>query len=116
MFSLLRLCFVCEIYVKNAGVAVFVLLPCQFIPSHYTRRRFPLVSTLVFGCSKEIPSINQKLTFDEIISCITGHEDFSPRSHQAVSLQVAPFLRDCKGRGYRRDRRARQTEQKKSES
>ena len=24
MFSLLRLCFVCEIYVKNAGVAVFV--------------------------------------------------------------------------------------------
>ena len=45
-----------------------------------------------------------------------GHEDFSPRSHQVVSLQVAPFLGDCKGRGYRRDRRARPTEQKKSES
>ena len=27
---------------------------------------------------------------------------FSPRSHRAVSLQVAPFLRDCKGRGFRR--------------
>ena len=30
------------------------------------------------------------------------NDDFSPRSHRAVSLQVAPFLRDCKGRGYRR--------------
>ena len=38
----------------------------------------------------------------------TGDDDFSPTSHQAVSLQVAPFLRDCKGRGYRR--RAGQTE------
>ena len=30
------------------------------------------------------------------------HDDFPPRSHRAVSLQVASFLRDCKGRGYRR--------------
>ena len=27
---------------------------------------------------------------------------FSPRSHRAVSLQAVPFLRDCKGRGFRR--------------
>ena len=26
---------------------------------------------------------------------------FSPRSHRAVLLRVAPFLRHCKGRGYR---------------
>ena len=44
---------------------------------------------------------NQKLTFDERISCITRHDDFSSRSHRAVSLQVAPFLRDFKGRDYR---------------
>ena len=30
------------------------------------------------------------------------NDDFSPGSHRAVSLQVAPFLRDFKGRGYRR--------------
>ena len=30
------------------------------------------------------------------------NDDFSPGSHRAVSLQVAPFPRDCKGRGYRR--------------
>ena len=51
--------------------------------------------------------------FDERISC-TKHDDFLPRSHQAVSLQVAPFPRDCKGRGCRRDRRAGRTERKTS--
>ena len=45
-----------------------------------------------------------------MISCITRHKDFSPRIHRADSRQVAPFFRDCKGRGYRR--RAGQTEKK----
>ena len=54
--------------------------------------------------------VNQKLTFDEIISCITRHDDFPPWNHRAVSLQVAPFHRDCKRRDYRRDLRAGQTE------
>ena len=40
---------------------------------------------------------------------------FLIRSHRIVSLQVASFLRDCKGRGHRRDRRAGQTERKTSE-
>ena len=31
---------------------------------------------------------NQKLTFDERISCITRHDDFSSRSHRAVSLKL----------------------------
>ena len=44
---------------------------------------------------------NQKLTFDERISCIVKHDDFSPRSHRAVSQQVTPFLVHCKGRGDR---------------
>ena len=56
-----------------------------------------------------------QLTFDERISCITRHDDFLPRSHRAISLQVAPLLRDCKGRGYRHGRRADQTERKTSE-
>ena len=66
------------------------------------RRRFPLVNALEFRCYTVIPLANQKLNFDDRISCFTRHDDFSPRSHRAVSLQVAPFLRDCKGRGYRR--------------
>ena len=57
--------------------------------------------SLLFRCCREIPSVNQKLTFDKRISCITRPDDFSPRSHPSVSLQVAPFLKDCKGRGYR---------------
>ena len=40
---------------------------------------------------------------------------FSQRCHWIVSLQDASFLRSCKGRGYRRDRRAGQTERKTSE-
>ncbi|RMX55941.1 hypothetical protein pdam_00015624 [Pocillopora damicornis] len=56
--------------------------------------------------SREISLVNRKLTFDERISCITRHRNFSPRRHPVVSLQVTPFLRDCKGRGYRGDRRA----------
>ena len=57
--------------------------------------------SLLFRCCREIPSVNQKPTFDKRISCITRPDDFSPRSHPSVSLQVAPFLKDCKGRGYR---------------
>ena len=56
-----------------------------------------------------------QLTFDERISCITRNDDFLPRSHRAISLQVTPLLRDCKGRGYRHGRRANQTERKTSE-
>ena len=61
-----------------------------------------------FRCCREIPLANQKLTCNKRVSCITRHDDFSPRRCRAVSLRVAPFLRDCKGRGYRR--RASQTE------
>ena len=50
-------------------------------------RTFPLVSALL---------ANQKLIFDERISCITRHDDFSPRSDRTVSLQVAPFLAKAK--------------------
>ena len=47
-------------------------------------RTFPLVSALL---------ANQKLIFDERISCITRHDDFSPRSDRTVSLQVGSFPR-----------------------
>ena len=46
------------------------------------RQRFPSVSSLEFRCCREIPSVNQKLTFDERIICITRHNGFSPRSHR----------------------------------
>ena len=36
---------------------------------------------------------SQNLTFDDTISCITRS-----RSYGEVAQQVAPFLRDCKGR------------------
>ena len=52
---------------------------------------------LEFRCCRMIPTANHKLTFDERIGCITRHDDFVSRSHRAVSLQVAPFLKDCKG-------------------
>ena len=39
------------------------------------RRKFPSVSALEFRCCREIPLVNQKLTFDERISCITRHDD-----------------------------------------
>ena len=63
---------------------------------------------LEFRCCRVILLANQKLTFDERISCITRHDNFSPRSHRSISLQVAPFLIDCLGRGDRR--RSGQTE------
>ena len=87
----------------------------HFIPSHYVRRRFPSFIALEFPCSREVSLVNQKLTFDERISWITRHHNFSPRRHPVVSLQVAPFLRDCKGRGYSRDHRADRTELKTNE-
>ncbi|RMX43906.1 hypothetical protein pdam_00011262, partial [Pocillopora damicornis] len=59
------------------------------------RRRSPLVSALDFRCCR--------LTFDERIGCITRLNDFVPRSHRAVSLQVAPSLKDCKGSVRRSD-------------
>ena len=77
--------------------------------------RFLSVSALVFRCCREIPLVNQKLTFEERISCITRHDDFPPRSNRAVLLQVAPSPIDCKGRGYGHGRRAGQTERKTSE-
>ena len=74
-----------------------------------------MVSALEFRCCREFPLLNQKLTFDGRINCIARHDDFPPRSHRAVSLQAASFLRDGKGKGYCRDRRAGQTERKTSE-
>ena len=58
-----------------------------------------LVNAPEFRCCRVISLANQKLTFDEIIICTTRHDSFSPRSDRAVSLQTAPFHRDCKGRG-----------------
>ena len=59
------------------------------------RRRFPLVSALEFRCCGEIPLVNQKLTFDELISCITRHDDFHREvigqfhSKVLLSLEIA---------------------------
>ena len=79
---------------------MFVSVAITFIPS-LTMCSEGSPRSLLFRCCREIPSVNQKLTFDKRISCTTRPDDFSPRSHPNVSLQVAPFLKDCKGRGYR---------------
>ena len=65
----------------------------NFIPSHEVRRRFFFVRVLEFRCRRVIPLANHKLTSEERISCITRHDDLSPRNYWAVSLQVALFLR-----------------------
>ena len=69
---------------------------CRNIPSHQDGRLFPSPSALEFRCCRVIALANQKRTFDEKVSYITSHDDFLPRSHRAVSLRVAPFLRECK--------------------
>ena len=82
-------------------ISLFVPVASNFISSNQVRRRFPLVGAIGFRSRGVIPLANQKLTFDERISCIVKHDDFSPRSHRAVSQQVTPFLVHCKGRGDR---------------
>ena len=82
-------------------LALFVPVVLNFISSYEARRRFPLISAIEFRSRGVIPLANQKLPFDERISCIVKRDDFSPRSHRAVSQQVTPFVRHCKGRGDR---------------
>ena len=82
--------------------SVFVSVAKTFHSFAISAAKVPSVSALEFRCCRVIPLRNQKRTFDERISCITRHNDFSPRSHRAVSLQVAPFPRECKNRGSRR--------------
>ena len=82
--------------------SVFVSVAKTFPSFAMGAAKVPSVSGLEFRCCRVLPLTNQKRTFDERISCITRHDDFSPRSHLAVSLQVAPFRRECKGRGSRR--------------
>ena len=94
------LCCVCVLFSMAKFMLRISSIWWHFIPSHYVRRRFSSVSALEFRCCREIPLVNQKLTFYERISCIRRHDGFSPRSYRAVSLQVAPFVRDCKDRGY----------------
>ena len=106
------LCCVCVLFSMAKFMLRISSIWWHFIPSHYVRRRFSSVSALEFRCCREIPLVNQELTFYERISCIRRHDGFSLRSYRAVSLQVAPFARDCKDRGYGRDRRAGQTERK----
>ena len=120
--SLVTIVYLCSVVVQSkvffllASLGSCVRFFCYSISFlRIVQQRFPSVSALEFRWRREIPSVNQKLTFEERIGCITRHDDFSPRSHRTVSLQVVPFLRDCTGRGYRSDRRAGQTERKTSE-
>ena len=87
---------------------MFVFVAITFYSFALSAAKVPLLSALEFRCCRVIPLVKQKRTFDERISCITRHDVLSPRSHREISLQVAPFPRECKGRGY--CRRAGQTE------
>ena len=98
--------FVCVLFSMAKSMlrmsSVFVSIAKTFHSFAISAAKVPSVSALEFRCCRVIPLRNQKRTFDERISCITRHNDFSPRSHRAVSLQVAPFPRECKNRGSRR--------------
>ena len=88
---------------------MFVSVAIIFYSFEASEAKVPLGQCSVeFRCCRVISFANQKLTFDERISRITRHDDFSLRSDRVVSLQVARFLRDFTGRSYRR--RAGQTE------
>ena len=86
----------------STAKSVVIMGSCVPFCLHYMLFLISLVNAPEFRCCRVISLANQKLTFDEIIICTTKHDDFSPRSDRAVSLQTAPFLRDCKGRGHRR--------------
>ena len=84
---------------------MFVSVAIIFYSFEASEAKVPLGQCSVeFRCCRVISFANQKLTFDERISRITRHDNF----HRVVSLQVARFLKDFKGRGYRR--RTGQTE------
>ena len=83
-------CFVCCVFVLfSTAKSMLRMGSCVRFCFHN------IFSALEFRCCRVIPLRNQKLTSGERISCITRHDDFSPKSHRVVSLQVAPFLRDC---------------------
>ena len=98
--------FVCVLFSMAKSMlrmsSVFVSVAKTFPSFAMGAAKVPSVSALEFRCCRVLPLTNQKRTFDERISCITRHDDFSPRSHRAVSLQVATFSRECKDRGSRR--------------
>ena len=84
VFSLLSLCFFSMTkHMLRMGSCVRFRVAITFSYLR-VRRRFPLVSALEFRYCRVFPLANRKLTFDERVSCITMHDDFSPRSHRAV--------------------------------
>ena len=99
---------VCVDEICQDWVAVFVSIAITFYSFVLSAAKVALGQYSRVSLLKGISLWKPKANFDERISCITRHNDFSPRGHRAVSLQVAPYLRDCKSRGYRR--RASQTE------
>ena len=63
---------------------------------------FSLLIILSWGSLCKIAD-GVELRVKEFVVCMcryTTVKRFSPRSHRAVLLRVAPFLRHCKGRGY----------------
>ena len=93
----------CSVFVFFSMAKAMLRMGGVFVCSFaISAEKVPLAQFSRVSFSRVIPLVNQKRTFDERIRCITRHHDISPRSHRAVSLQVAPFPRECKGRGYRR--------------
>ena len=108
IFSLLRLCFVSMAKSMLRMGSVFVSVAIPFHSFALSAAKVPLARCSRVSLLSSNSHSKPKRTFDERISCITRHDDFSPRSHRAVSMQVALFPGECKGRGYRC--RAGQTE------
>ena len=110
IFSLLRLCFVSMAKSMLRMGSVFVSVAIPFHSFALSAAKVPLARCSRVSLLSSNSHSKPKRTFDERISCITRHDDFSPRSHRAVSMQVALFPGECKDRGYRC--RAGQTENK----
>ena len=63
------------------------------------------MEAMEFRCCHEVGETMGKLVFDasiERIKCVTEHEDYVAHTNEPVLADVAPLLRDKKGRSYRR--------------
>ena len=86
-------CCVCVLYSMDGSCVRFCCNNILFLLTKSGEGSAWSVLKSFVAVRRVIPLANRKLTFGERISCIKRDDDFSPRSHRAVSLKVGPFQR-----------------------
>ena len=71
-------CCVCVLF--SVAFSLTVPVATTFYSFAPCAAKVPLGQCSRVCCCREISLVNQKLTFDERISCITRHDDFSPKN------------------------------------